>query len=576
MPISLDKPQLKVSLEIEKLVESGFLLQQKGEISEAKLIYESALKLDSRNFNANQLLGLVMLEEGEVEMAIILLKEAIKINPAVTNPQINIANAYCSIENYEDAIYHYLAAVQINPQLSKPYYGLGLCYDHLSQFDSAIKNYIHAIQLEPNFVDAYLNLGSCLEEKKMVQAAIESYEQAIKIDPTYSMAYNNLGNALKKLCRFEEAVESFKSAVLFDPKFALAYSNLGVLYRDLGLMDKSLECFNLALKIDPEFKSAKYNNSLALLYIGDFKNGFREYEYRWESNSLRGSRRSYEKPLWLGEEPLLGKTILVHGEQGLGDMIQFCRYIDLIAGLGAKVILEIPSSVAQLMTSLAGVSKVIPTGEELPYFDYYCPMLSLPLAFKSELTTVPVKIPYLGVSEQKKKNWQERLSEDYKFRVGLVWSGGSRPDQPELFEVNNRRNIPLKKLAQIAHTEIQFYSLQKGETAELELRELRESTVNEFNILDFTSDLLDFTDTAALIENLDLIISVDTAVAHLAGALAKPIWLLNRYDSDWRWLLDRDDSPWYPSLKIYRQKEYDNWDNLIELIRLDLSVVIKN
>jgi tetratricopeptide (TPR) repeat protein len=570
-----DKPTSATNLATEKLVERGFLLQQKGQISEAKLIYKKALKLDPYNFNAYQLLGLIMLEGGEFELAIDLLRKAISINPTVTNPQINLANAYFSNKNFEDAIAHYLSAIQINPKLSQPYYGLGLCYDHIKQWDSAIKNYIHAIQIDPNFLDAYLNLGGCLEKKNLFETAIEAYDQAIKIDPTYAMAYNNRGNALKKLSSLKEAMESFKNAILFDPNFALAHSNLGVLYRDLGLLDKSLECFDLALKINPQFNSAKYNKSLALLHSGDFKNGFREYEWRWESNTLRGSQRTYKNPLWLGEEPLEGKTIFIHGEQGLGDIIQFCRYIDLIASIGAKIILEVPDSLINLMSGLPGVVQIISTDGELPYFDYHCPMLSLPLAFKTELSTIPLKIPYLKTSEEKKRKWGKRLGENKKFRVGLVWSGGIRPDQTEVFEENIRRNIPLIKLAQLRHEGIQFYSIQKGAFAELELQELQTQGWSGPEILNFSDELIDFSDTAALIENLDLIVSVDTAVAHLAGALGKSIWLLNRYDSDWRWLLDRDDSPWYPSLKLYRQKEYGDWDNVVENVRTQLIDIIQ-
>jgi hypothetical protein len=198
-------------------------------------------------------------------------------------------------------------------------------------------------------------------------------------------------------------------------------------------------------------------------------------------------------------------------------------------------------------------------------------MMSLPLAFKTELTTIPAKIPYLSAPQKKQQYWKARLGEHSKLRVGLAWSGGVRPDQPELLSVNNRRNIALEKLDKLKDIDVQFYSLQKGELAESELKELRKKEWDGPDILDFTKELVDFTDTAALIENLDLIISVDTSIAHLAGALCKQVWLLNRYDTCWRWLVDREDSPWYPSLKLYRQESYGNWDGVIERVKIDLK-----
>jgi hypothetical protein len=375
---------------------------------------------------------------------------------------------------------------------------------------------------------------------------------------------------------FDEAIQSYQKALSINPSYLDAYCNLGITYRDLTFYVKALDCFNLALSVDSNFSSARFNKSLALLSLGDLKNGFLEYEWRWESKNQKGSKRVFQNPLWLGDESLLNKTILIYGEQGLGDMIQFCRYIEMLASLGANIVLEVPSSLHQLMKSLKGVSQVVTTGEILPYFDYQCPMMSLPLAFKTELATIPAKIPYLSAPEEKKQYWQRHLGSHSKLRVGLVWSGGVRLDRPELWTVNNRRNIPLQKLTQLQHPKIQFYSLQKGDAAESELRELRENNWAGPDILDFTGDLIDFADTAALIDNLDLIISVDTSIVHLAGALGKPVWVLNRYDSCWRWLIDRNDSPWYPTLKLYRQESYGNWDGVIIEICNDLSNYCKN
>jgi hypothetical protein len=259
---------------------------------------------------------------------------------------------------------------------------------------------------------------------------------------------------------------------------------------------------------------------------------------------------------------------LLFEEQGLGDTIQFCRYVPLVAQRGARVILEVPPQLTRLAASLSGVAQVVETGHPLPAFDLHCPLLSLPLAFKTELATIPAAIPYLKADPDQSKAWQDRLGAKTKSRVGLVWSGGIRSNQP--VSVNQRRNIPLAKFAALKHPGVDFYSLQKGQPGESELTDLKRSQWSGPNILDFTGALKDFADTAAFIDNLDLVITVDTAAAHLAGALGKPVWILNRFDTDWRWLLDRADSPWYPTAKIYRQDTAGDWDSVLQRVKTDL------
>jgi hypothetical protein len=248
----------------------------------------------------------------------------------------------------------------------------------------------------------------------------------------------------------------------------------------------------------------------------------------------------------------------------------------MVESLASKVILEVPKSLMELMKSLSKRVQVFELGETLPKFDYQCPMMSLPLAFKTQLHTIPSSIPYLSCSQKKLNYWQIKLSEHKKLRVGLVWSGGFRPNQPELWAENARRNMPLEKFAIFKDLDVIFYSLQKGEPAESDLKIFQKQGWGGPNILDYVEELYDFSDTAAFVQNLDLVIAVDTSTAHLAGALGKPVWLLNRYDSCWRWLLEKDDSPWYPSLKIYRQIEIDNWDTVLKKMREDLEKLLIN
>jgi hypothetical protein len=275
--------------------------------------------------------------------------------------------------------------------------------------------------------------------------------------------------------------------------------------------------------------------------------------------------------LWLGEQSLVGKTILLHAEQGLGDTLQFCRYAPLVAQLGATVILEVQRPLFKLLQNLEGVSQLVAMGDPLPAFDYQCPLLSLPLAFNTGIESIPNQVTYITALPIQEEYWKTKLQAHQKLKVGLVWSGGFRPNHPELWSLNARRNIPLAQIAKINIPGVNFYSLQKGEPAESELLQSGNQYWDSSNFYNFVGELHDFSDTAALIANLDLIISVDTSTAHLAAAMGKPVWLLNRFDAEWRWLLDRKDSPWYPTMTLYQQERMGDWGSVIERVRRDLQ-----
>jgi len=300
--------------------------------------------------------------------------------------------------------------------------------------------------------------------------------------------------------------------------------------------------------------------------IGDFARGWRKHEWRWETD-LKVAKRDFVEPLWLGAENLVGKTILLHAEQGYGDTLQFCRYVPMVADLGARVVLEVPKELHELMHSLPCTVQLVSHGHPLPAFDLHCPLLSLPLAFETRLETIPARIPYLSAPENKRSLWRDRLGQHDRLRVGLVWAGHPRKHQLANNRGDRHRSISFDQLTPILHVPgCEFYSLQKGDDAVAQLR----NSALRGRVIDCTDDLQDFADTAALIENLDLVIAVDTAVAHLVGALGKPCWLLNRYDTCWRWLLDRDDSPWYPTARLFRQDATRTWDDAIARIQVAL------
>jgi hypothetical protein len=411
-----------------------------------------------------------------------------------------------------------------------------------------------------------------LKDTRQFDAALASYDRAIAIEPQYAEAHTNRGVVLKELGRFEPALASHDQAIAITPDCAEAYSNRGVLLYELKRVDAALASYTEAIALRPDYARAYENRAYAFLLSGNFDQGWSDYEWRskYDDGSSCVQIDRFAQPLWLGEESIAGKTILLHGEQGLGDRIQFCRYATLVAARGATVILEAPGPLKDLFSHVEGVTRIVARGGALPHFDYQCPLLSLPLAFKTTLSTIPADVPYLKSSPEKIRYWGEVLGDKTKLRVGLVWSGGFRPDQPELASVNGRRNIPLAQLAPLNHPGIEFYSLQKGQPAESELAGLIEGNWDGPPLIDFSDRLRDFSDTAALMEHLDLVISVDTSTAHLAGALGKPVWILNRFDTCWRWLLDRTDSPWYPTVSLYRQQSAGDWAGVVERVRADL------
>jgi hypothetical protein len=330
--------------------------------------------------------------------------------------------------------------------------------------------------------------------------------------------------------------------------------------------------YDKAIAIQPDLGEAYLNKSMDLLLNGDFEDGWPLYEWRWKNEIDTPHKRNFPRALWLGAEPLRGKTILLQSEQGFGDTIQFCRYAKMVANLGARVLLEVQKPLLGLLSGLDGVNELIEAGNALPPFDYHCPLLSLPLAFKTRLNTIPSSAAYLRADDAKRLFWQERIGANTRLKVGLVWNGGIHANQLKGRSVNEYRNIPLDIFASgLNLVDADFFSLQKGEPAESEIRNQELNYWPHGNFYNFADEIKDFSDTAALIANMDLVAAVDTSTAHLAAALGKPTWILNRFDTCWRWLLDRDDSPWYPSVRLFRQEKFGDWDGVLSRVALELA-----
>jgi tetratricopeptide (TPR) repeat protein len=449
---------------------------------------------------------------------------------------------------------------------------LGIAYYKAKNLQTALQYLTRSIELNPSNSKALYNHGLALYDLHRIDEAIASYSQAITLDPNYCDALSNRGAALFELNRLEEALIDLNKAITIDSGHANAHLNRGNTLQMMHLLDEALLSYENAIAIESNNAIAHWGYATTLLQSGRYEEGFSEFEWRIKNPRLSSLfSEKFDSPAWSGNESIKNKTILIHSEQGFGDTIQFCRYINKVSELGAKVLLTVEEPLVELLSTIKGVERIyVKDAEPIPAYEYHCSILSLPYVFRTSIDSIPSGIPYLSVDSKKKLAWKSKLGAKTKPRIGIVWAGGFRPNNPELHLVNNRRNIQLEKFSALKDLDIEIYSLQKGGQAEKDLKEFQTTNILGRTIIDYTRDLHNFSDTAALIENLDLVISVDTSTAHLAGAIGKPVWILNRRDSCWRWLLDRNDSPWYPSAKLFRQRISSDWNKVMEDVTSEL------
>jgi tetratricopeptide (TPR) repeat protein len=428
-------------------------------------------------------------------------------------------------------------------------------------FAGAIPLYDQAIAASPITAEPYYKRANALKDAGRLEEAIASYDQAIERKPDYAYAFCNRGVVQHRLHLLPQALSSLDRAIALESADAVAHYNRALVLQDCSRWQEAAASYEQAISLNPDFADAQYNRALTLLFLGDFERGWAAFEWRWE-NARRlaiGEVRTFQEPLWLGDAPIAGKRLLLHHEAGLGDTLQLCRYAPLAAARGATVLLEVQPSLVSLLAHLEGVSQVIPSGGALPPFDYHCPLMSLPLAFNTTLDTIPAAPSYLHNDAAKVAQWRRRLGERTRPRIGLTWSGNA--NQP----IEPRRRIPLADWLPHLPPEFEYFCLQK------ELREAdRVARDSSGLIVSFDDELPDFAATAALCECMDLVISVDTSLAHLSGALGQRTWVLLSFVPDWRWLLEREDCPWYPGMKLYRQKTAGDWSTVFARVATDL------
>jgi len=442
-------------------------------------------------------------------------------------------------------------------------YNRGMTLHQLKRLDEALASYDRALALWPDNAEVLCNRGMTLHQLKRFDEALASYDRALALRADYADALHNRGTTLHELKRLDEALASYDRALAVRPDNAGALNNRGVALFELKRLDEALASYDRALALQPDYAETHFNKSMVLLFKGDFAAGWQEYEWRRKDRRLEPFRPDFEKPLWLGQTEIADKTILLHSEQGFGDTLQFCRYVPLVAGRGARVLLEVPPPLRELMANLPGVARVISASDKLPYFDLYCPLLSLPLAFGTRLESIPANTPYLAAPAESIRRWSLALGPRRRPRIGLAWSG--KPTQKN----DANRSMQLRSLLPLLDVDADFVSLQKDVRAEDAM------VLKDRGDLVHLADSLDsFTDTAAVISNLDLVISVDTAVGHLAGALAKPVWFLLAFLPDFRWLLGREDCPWYPTARLFRQNARGDWSEVIGRVAVELEKAV--
>lgn len=416
-----------------------------------------------------------------------------------------------------------------------------------------------ALALSPDFPDALLCLGHCLHLRSAYDEALALYDRLVTGEPGSVAGWNNRGNTLLAISRFDDAIQSYRQALTLIPSLHDARVALATCYQAVGKYILALAECETVLRAVPDHAEAHWNKSLLLLLAGDYHNGWREYEWRWRKRDFTSPRRDFPQPQWQGENPV-GKRVLIHAEQGFGDTLQFCRYVTLVAALGAEVVFECHPPLAPLMETLHERLHVIPMGLPLPPFDLHVPLLSLPLLFGTTVETVPARTPYLSTPPGRLPLWQTLVPQSNTLKVGICWAGKAYPDP--------RRSCSPEYFAPLAAIPgMSLYSLQVGWDSH--------NHPPDF-FRDSTPHLHDFADTAALISRLDLIISVDTAVAHLAGALGKQTFVLLPFVPDWRWLLDRPDSPWYPTMRLFRQTARQSWDEVIRQVTAEIAGLAAN
>ncbi|BBO88345.1 tetratricopeptide repeat protein [Desulfosarcina ovata] len=537
----------------------GLVCREKGALGEARSLIQRAIGLENNVPVFYVSLGETLQSEGKTQEAMNCYQKALELAPNMIEALCSLGNLLRERGDCRQAVICYQKAIRINPQVPQLFNNLGLAYQQQDECDAAEACFKKAISMAPELIEALNNLGNLYRDASFFELALNQYQRALTLAPHNTSVNYNIGLVYQSQQREERSAHYFRKAVEYHPPIADAYHNLGQFHQDQNRPMEAIRYYEKAIMLDPHHFDAQLNRSLSLLSLGRFKEGWDAYEWRFKRDiwkrvyphCLKGRR-------WDGRA-FSGKTLLVHSEQGFGDTIWFARYLKQVKSLGGKVIFEVRSELFDLMKSVDGVDSLVSMSFESPpdiEYDWYIPLMSLARVFETTLETIPVTVPYLYASDDKRRDWVDR-AKGPELKVGLVWAAKSTNA--------NNRSCPAERLLPLCNLkDVRLFGLQKGDDA-VQADHLPTGFIN------LGPDFQSFADTAAVIDCLDLVISVDTSVAHLAGAMGKPVWVILPYAADWKWMMEQHDSPWYPTMRLFRQQTPDNWESIVKIVVTELK-----
>jgi tetratricopeptide (TPR) repeat protein len=538
----------------------GNAFTEQGKFKEAVASYQRALEAKPDYAKAHFNLGNALKGEEKLEEAIACFRRAIELAPNLVEAHINLANTLRQQGRLDEATAACRRTLELAPERAEAHQNLGNVLVEQGRIDEAVGCFRRALELKPDLAAAYSNLGNALARQKHLDEAVGCLERALALRPDFAEALNNLGNALRQQAKLDEAIAAYRRALELKPDYPEADTGLGAALLQEGQFDLALASFDRALERKPEYPQAHLNRSMVLLVQGKWQEGWPDYEYRQKIEGAAASR--YACPRWNGE-PLAGRSIVLCAEQGLGDTIQFARYAALIQERGAKIFLECPKALLPLLQSCPFIDRLLTAADQPAEVDFQVPLLSLPRLLETAVHTIPAPAACVHADAALVEDWRKRLGGLDGFKIGIHWQGNRD------FASDRFRSFPLSSFAPLAAIGgVQLVSLQKGEGA-AQLADAGFSVLDLAAELDVTTG--PFMDTAAVMMNLDLVISCDTSVAHVAGALGVDVWLALSKVPDWRWLLDRDDTPWYPTMRLFRQSRLEDWAGVFQCMGAALS-----
>lgn len=538
-------------------------LHRQGLLAEAEALYRHILQAQPQQVDALQLLGLIEAQNQRSVEAVALFDAALALRPDLVAAWFNRGISLQTLKRSADAIGSYDRVLALQPEHAKAQYSRAFLLHELQRNAEALDGFEVLLRASPQHFEALYGRSVVLQHLGRHGEAVAGYESCLAMAPDHVDALFNRSLVLHQLNRTADALDGYDRVLALKPDHTEAVFGRGVALQACGRHRQAQDDYGRACELQPQHERAHLNRSLCALLLGDFDTGWPGYEWRFCQTEQVAPIRDFGVPRWQGDPEIRGKTILLHAEQGLGDTIQFGRYIEQVAALGASVLLEVQPPLQVLLADIDGAETVLAHGDALPVVDLHCSLLSLPLAFGTRLDTIPAPLT-LRAAPSQVQAWRQRLGDDPRLRVGLVWSGSPL----HLNDVN--RSIPLADFSALLCDGVAFYSLQP------ELRDSDRAALDAHpELRHFGSELRQFTDTAALIEAMDVVITVDTSVAHLAGTMGKPVWILLSATPDWRWMLGRDDSPWYPTVRLFRQPAVGDWPSVLDRVRAALAGLVE-